>query len=61
MPYTETQRKAALAEVARRKMGGKAGSFKGMGTKDLAEYASEPLKKKKGHKTVDLMDKAMNR
>ena len=47
MPYTETQRSAAFAEVARRKKGGKARSFKGMVTRDLFEYAKKPLEKKR--------------
>ena len=45
MPYSEKARRAAFAEVRRRKQGGKPKLFEGMGTRKLEEYAHEPLEK----------------
>jgi len=45
VPTSERQRKAAFAEVSRRKKGGRARSFKGMDTEKLETYAHEPLHK----------------
>lgn len=47
MPYSETQRRAAFAELRRRKSGGKSRIYRGMSTGDLDEYAHAPLKKRK--------------
>jgi len=47
MPYSEKQRRAALAEVSKRKKGKSAQIFKGMGTNELSKYAKQPLEKKK--------------
>lgn len=49
MPQTEKQRKAAFAELARRKSGGKARNFRGMSKAELEKYAHS-AKHKKGKK-----------
>lgn len=46
MPHTETQRKAAFAELSRRKGGGGRRLYRDMGDEDLGEYARAPLKKR---------------
>lgn len=50
MPTSEAGRRAAFAEVSRRKKGGKKRGFEGMSTSRLESYAHEPLHKKKGKK-----------
>jgi hypothetical protein len=51
MPKSEKARRAAFAEVARRKKGGKAKSFEGMKTDELESYAKKPLdKSRRGEK-----------
>lgn len=45
MPYTEKQRRAAFAELGRRKEGGKARNFRGMNAADLRTYAHAPKEK----------------
>jgi len=48
MPYTTRQRKAACAELARRKAGKKPKIFKGMSMAQLKEWCStKKLEKKK--------------
>jgi len=48
MPYTARQRKAACAELARRKAGKKPKIFKGMSMAQLKEWCSaKKLEKKK--------------
>lgn len=68
MPTSEAGRRAAFAELSRRKKGGSARNFEGMGTDRLEKYAHEPLhkkgggggkKKKKGAKSYGADDQAM--
>ena len=47
MPESEKQRRAAFAEIRKRKAGGGRGMFEGMSTGDLEKYAHQPLHKKK--------------
>lgn len=47
MPTSEKQRRAAFAEVERRKEGKKPRGFKGMAAGELESYAHEPLHKGK--------------
>mgnify|MGYP001557854585 FL=1 len=54
MPTSELQRRAAFAEVSRRKKGDKARRFKGMSKDELEEYAHSPLHKKKKKKIDEL-------
>ena len=51
MPKSEKARKAAFAEVARRKEGGKARMFEGMSTGELESYAHKPIEHKKPKRT----------
>jgi len=46
MPTSEKQRRAAYAELNRRRRGGKSKMFKGMKTSMLDEYAHKPLEKR---------------
>jgi len=50
VPYTEKQRRAAYAELGRRRKGGKARNFKGMSAAELGKYAHHKLEKKKSKK-----------
>ena len=50
MPTTQKQRRAAFAELKRRRAGKKRKLFKGMSTAELERYAREPLHKKKRKK-----------
>lgn len=54
MPMSEKQRRAAFAELSRRKSGGggKGKNFEGMDEKDLTTFAHSPLHKKR-KKSVD--------
>jgi len=47
MPKTAKARKAAFAEIGRRKEGAKPKLFKDIGTKKLTSYAKKPLEKRK--------------
>lgn len=61
MPTSEAGRRAAFAELSRRKKGGAARNFEGMGTDRLEKYAHEPLhkKRKKSAKSYGADDQAM--
>jgi len=47
MPTSEKQRRAAFAEIKRRRAGKGKSNFKGMSMKELEKYAHSPLHKKK--------------
>lgn len=46
MPYTQKQRRAAFAALAKKKAGKKTKAFKGMSEKELSTYAHSPMHKK---------------
>jgi len=50
MPYTEKQREAGYAEIARRKRGDPPQNFKGMTLAELEKWVELPLEKPKGVK-----------
>lgn len=52
MPFSERQRKAAFAELGRRKKGLAVRGFKGMSEGELEEYAHAPLEKKRKKKKL---------
>ena len=58
MPTSEKQRKAAFAEIARRRSGGRARLFAGMSMSDLESYAHEPLHKDKSSRSGTARDQA---
>jgi hypothetical protein len=46
MPFTDKQRRAAFAELARRRAGRAPQNFKGMSIEELEKYAHSDLEKK---------------
>lgn len=53
MPFTERQRRAAFAALARKKAGGgDTGPFSGMSISKLTDYAHSPLEKKRKGSTM---------
>ena len=64
MPYSAKQRRAAFAELGRRKSDGGGKMFSGMSESDLTDYAHSPMeekgmkKMKKKHMRISAGDQA---